>query len=249
MYLMYVDESGDAGVFTGGNSQHYILSGIIIHVNDWKDCLERLVKYRKSLRDSIGLQPRVELHCSELIRIQKIEEYKAIPKYLRMALINSFVSEMPIIFSKGKIINICLKKLELPQCKDFQVLAWSRLIQRYDTFLKKTDNSKGIIISDDSGEAILRALLRKMRVYNPVTSHFQRYHNPVIDNIIEDIFYRDSSHSHIIQAADFIAHCLYRKEFPKGSLKKYGLDRVFNTLEPILLKQASNIDQLGIVRK
>ncbi|RNI28190.1 DUF3800 domain-containing protein [Rufibacter immobilis] len=250
MYLMYVDESGDAGVFTGNNSPHYILSGIIIHVDDWKDSLERIIKYRKMLRDTVGLQTRVELHCSELIRIQKIEEYKAIPKFTRLALITSFVGEMPALFSKGKILNICLRKEALPHCTDFQTLAWSRLIQRYDTYLKKADNSKGIIISDDTGEAIIRSLLRKMRVYNPVASHFNAsYHNPVIDNIIEDVFYRDSAHSHIIQAADFVAHTLYRKEYPKGSLKKYGLDRAFNLLEPILLKQASTADPLGIVRR
>ena len=38
------------------------------------------------------------------------------------------------------------------------------------------------------------------------------------------------------------------KEYPKGSLRKYGVNLFFNRLEPILLKEASNQDDLGIVR-
>lgn len=39
------------------------------------------------------------------------------------------------------------------------------------------------------------------------------------------------------------------KSFQKGSLKKFGLDKIFDELEPILLKKASRSDPLGIVRK
>jgi hypothetical protein len=38
-------------------------------------------------------------------------------------------------------------------------------------------------------------------------------------------------------------------EYPKGSLKKFGLEHQFKKLEPILLKQASKNDEFGIVRK
>lgn len=46
-----------------------------------------------------------------------------------------------------------------------------------------------------------------------------------------------------------IAHTLYRMEYPKGSLKKFGIEHQFKKLEPILLKQASKNDNYGIVRK
>lgn len=69
------------------------------------------------------------------------------------------------------------------------------------------------------------------------------------DSIIEDIFMRSSHHSYFIQTVDVISHLLYRKEFPKGSLRKYNLESQFDKLEPILLKEASRSDALGIVRK
>ena len=88
-----------------------------------------------------------------------------------------------------------------------------------------------------------------MRVYNPIPSHFTEYYNAPTDNIIEDSFMRNSKNSYFIQTVDAIAHCLYRREKPRSSLKKYGVDTFFNYIEPILLKEASKNDDYGIVRR
>ncbi len=79
--------------------------------------------------------------------------------------------------------------------------------------------------------------------------HFGGSYQATVENIIEDSFMRDSKHSYIVQVADMITHLLYRKEYPKGSLKKFGLQYYFDKLEPILLKEASRSDSFGIVRK
>lgn len=245
---MYVDESGDPGVYTGGNSQHFILTGLIVPISEWSNSLERLVKFRKLVKKATGLPEREEIHSSELVRIDKIEAYRAIPKSSRISILKSFVTEIPSIFPESKIISICLDKQSLQARVSYQELAWTRLIQRYDTFLKKC-KGKGIIVSDDSDEILLRRILRRMRVYNPVPSKFSTgYYNPVINNIIEDTFFRQSKHSFFVQAVDAIAHSLYRKEYPKGSLKKYGLQYLFDTLDSLLLKEASPKDPQGIVR-
>jgi hypothetical protein len=248
MYLMYVDESGDPGKFMGSNSPHYILSGLIISIDDWSNSIERLIKFRESIQKATGLSKRVELHSSEVIRPHKLDEYKKIHKSVRVQLLKSFVAEMHNFFPNSKIVNICLDKATLTQYDEYQEVAWKRLIQRYDTFLRKT-KSKGIIVSDDTNEAALRKLIRKMRVYNPIESKFGGTHNPVINNIIEDIFHRSSTHSYFIQAVDVIAYCLYRKEYPKGSLKKFGFQYLFDTLDGLLLKVAASSDPQGIVRR
>lgn len=247
MYLMYVDESGDTGL-TGHASEHFILSGLIVHQNDWNKYMERLKIFRKALKDKYGLNQRTEIHAAELIRINKQKEYRKIRKTERINILKNYCSQMPIMFDSAKVINICIHKEDHKE-QDIFELAWSRLLQRYDTFLKKSVNDKGIVIADDTDSVKLRNLQRKMRVYNPITSHYTGYYNAPIDNILEDSFMRDSSHSYFIQSADVIAHILYRKEYPKGSLKKFGLEYVFNKIEPILLKKASSYDELGIVRK
>ncbi len=245
---MYVDECGDPGKYVGTNSKHYALSGLIISQEGWYDSLSRLKSFRKKIRDLFGLRLREEIHASELIRVNKIKEYRKIKKYERLKILELHIKEIPLIFSNGKIINIFLKK-ENTFNDDYQKMAWERIIQRYDNFLKRVANDKGIIITDMLDERKIRNLSRKMRIYNQIPSHYGGSYQQLTDNIIEDVFVRDSKHSYFIQAVDSIVHALYRKEIPKISLKKYNIDKYFDNLESITLKEASRNDPLGIVRK
>ena len=120
---------------------------------------------------------------------------------------------------------------------------------RYNRYLNVTQKSKGIIVSDDTENAKVKSILRKLRRYNSVKDNFGKgYYNAATTNIIEDIIPRDSKDSYFIQVADVIAHTLYRREYPKGSLKKYNVDKFFNNFKPILLLEASSKDNEGIVR-
>jgi len=247
MYLMYVDESGDPGN-TGFSTDHFILSGLIISQDEWDKYLSKLKIFRKTIKSKYNLNQRTEIHAAELIRPGKIEEYKKIWKTNRINILRDYCSEIPIIFDTAKVINVCIKKSEHKGVDIFE-LAWSRLLQRFDTYLKKSVNDKGIVIADDTDSNKLMALHRKMRIYNPIPSHYHGSYNSPIDNIIEDVFSRGSHHSYFVQTVDIIVHSLYRKEYPKGSLKKFGMEYQFQKIEPILLKEASKGDELGIVRK
>lgn len=248
MYILYVDESGDPGKHKH-SSPHFILSGLIISQDNWSNHLEKLKIFRKSIYTKYGLNQRTEIHASELIRINKEKDYQKIRKSNRVNILKDYATQIPVIFNNAKVINICLKIEEHPN-NDIFNLAWSRLLQRYDTYLKKEAKDKGIVIVDDTDSIKLQSLQRKMRVYNPLPSHYSnKSYNSPIDNIIEDPFSRNSNQSYFIQTVDVIAHLLYRKEYPKGSLKKFGLEHQFIKLNPILLKQASKNDNLGIVRK
>ena len=245
---MYVDESGDPGISPNA-SKHYILSGLIISQADWDKYLGRLKTFRKSIKTKYGLNMRTEIHAAELIRVKDIEEYKAIRKTDRISIIRDYCSEIPIIFDSAFIINICIKKDEHID-QDIFKLAWGRLLQRFDTFLKKDVKDKGIVITDDVNNISLLTLQRKMRVYNPVSSQYSSgSYNAPIDNIIEDSFPMKSHNSYFIQTVDVISHMLYRKEYPKGSLKKYGIEIQFQKLDAILLKKASSKDAYGVVRR
>lgn len=244
---MYVDESGDPGN-SGFSTDHFILSGLIVFQDDWDNYLSRLKTFRKNIKSQYNLNQRTEIHSAELIRPNKIQEYKLIHKTNRINILRDYCTQIPIIFDNAKVINICIKKSEHIGIDIFE-LAWSRLLQRFDTYLKKTANDKGIIIADDTDSRKLMSLHRKMRIFNPIPSHFEGSYNSPIDNILEDVFSRSSHHSYFIQTVDVIVHTLYRREYPKGSLKKFSIEYQFQKIQPILLKEASKNDDLGIVRK
>lgn len=245
---MYVDESGDPGLHKFG-SPYFILSGLTFPEEDWHKYLQRLKELRKSFKERYGLFVREEIHAAELIRIKKIEAYRKIRKSDRINILKEYCQQIPIVFDNAKIINVCLQKSDFDNAEKIQLTAWNRLAQRYDTYLKKNAKDRGIIISDDTDGIKIIRLLRKMRVYNPIPSQYEGFYNAPADNILEDLFQRSSHHSYFIQSVDVVAHLLYRQECPKGSLKKFGLERLFAELEPILLKEAARNDPMGIVRK
>ena len=247
MYMMYVDESGDPGKSVG-SSGHYILSGIVIHYKQWTNKLNMLKKFRKYIQTKYGLGVQTEIHATELLRIKKIMAYKDIKKADRLRILNEYATYIPNIFKGCKIINVSFNKSKLDLVENVHKLAWERLITRYDTYLKKTAKDEGIIFSDEGNEKTMRLLLRKMRIYNPIQSHFGGSYNAKITKIIEDVTFRKSNTSYFIQTVDVIAFLLYRMDYPKGSTKKYNLDKMFPLLEPIFLKEASPSDKYGVVR-
>lgn len=248
MHIMYVDESGDPGKSEYA-SKHFALSGLIIDANNWSKYLQRLKAFRKSLSGLYKLNQRTEIHASELIRINKIDGYRHIKKADRIRILRFYCEQIPIIFNDAKVINVYFLKSAFANSKEIHLTAWERLIQRFDTYLKKSVKDSGIVIADETNSREILGLIRKMRIYSPVKSHFSGYYNAATDNIIEDLFQRRSDDSYFIQTVDVLAHCLYRKELPKGSLKKYGVEKFFQIIEPICLKEASKGDALGIVRK
>jgi len=237
MHIMYVDESGDPGN-SPLSSSHYILTGLIINQVDWKEALENLTGLREVIFQKYGLKPKIEFHATEIFRTS-LEEYKVIKKSERINMLKFYVNEIPKIFSNAKILNICFDKAKHPGVHNYQDSAWKLFLYEYDIYLQKTVCDQGIIICDESNEHQLRNLLRKSRIQYPVP----------LKNIIEDIVHRKSTLSYFIQTCDIIAHCLYRKEYPKSSLRKHQVESIFNTLEPVLLKEANKVDPLGIVRK
>ena len=75
-----------------------------------------------------------------------------------------------------------------------------------------------------------------------------RRRNIPINRIVEDLIFKESQRSYFIQLADFCAFALLRQENPVPSRSKYGIDKAFATLEPILVREASTKDPLGIIR-
>jgi hypothetical protein len=239
---MYVDESGDPGK-APLSSPHFILSGLIIHINDWEYYLKKLKQFRLKIKQTFGLNLRTEIHAAELIRIQKLSEYKRIRKSDRLSIIKEYCTELPNIFDRAALINVCLNIKDFRD-EDIFNLAWSRLFNEYNNYLIKKQ-SCGLIISDDTSNVKLMTLQRNLNQ----SSISQPSEERILTNIIEDTFYRQSNQSYFLQSCDVIAHMLYRMEYPKGSLKKFGIEHQFKKFKPLLVNKNSEFDEFGIIRK
>lgn len=248
---MYVDESGDTG-FVNSPTAYFALSGIIVHESNWRQFLNHLIAFRKTLRSTYGLPVRGEIHASKFITGQAF----GLTKHVRLAILRNTLDELAK-FQHISITNIIIEKQGKPATYDLFNAAWGTLFQRFENTLIHGNfpgghrNDHGIVITDATAGKKLARLVRKMAVYNPIPND-PRYgggsRNLPISRVIEDPYGKDSSETLPIQMADVIAYFLHQRYKPNSYIRRKRAQLYFDRLQPVLNKHASRFNQLGIVK-
>lgn len=171
MFLMYVDESGDAGQ-VNSPTRYFVLTGMVVHELRWHNALNAFVSFRQRMRDKFGLKLREEIHAGAmlshpgpLVRIKRND---------RLTIIRHFLDELASL-GYVSFINVCVDKLGKPNGYDPFAKGWQALIQRFENTLNHRNfpgpanpDDQGAIFCDETDDVALRRLYRKMRAYNPV---------------------------------------------------------------------------------
>jgi hypothetical protein len=255
MYLMYVDESGDTGLGPAAPTRFFVLSGVVVHELRWKPFVDELVAFRRDLKTRFGLKLREEIHAAHFLT--RPGEVVRIPKHQRLEILRlyaDFLAGFPDI----AVINVVVDKGN--KAPGYQVFenAWQALIQRFENTIShrnfpgpKHPDERGMLFPDATDQKKLNALMRRMRVYNPVSNqpaYGPGYRNIQLRSVIEDANFRDSATSFLIQSADLCAFLLYQHLTPMKYMRKKSGQNYFKRLDPILCKQAATRDPDGIVR-
>lgn len=106
MYLTYVDESGDCGM-VNSPTRHFVLTGLVIHELHWSAALDRLVAFRRRMRDAYNLAMREELHIPAMI--SSPGALVRIPRHDRLPIIRVFAGELAAM-SDLRVINVVVDK-------------------------------------------------------------------------------------------------------------------------------------------
>ncbi len=123
---MYVDESGDTGL-AGSPTKFFALSGIVVHESSWRDFINALIAFRRTLRSVYGLPVRAEMHASELINHRPFN----LPKYQRLAILRNTLDELAKL-NFISITNVVVNKVGKPPTYDVFDSAWGTLFQRFE---------------------------------------------------------------------------------------------------------------------
>jgi hypothetical protein len=252
VYLLYVDESGDVGR-KQGSSRYFALSGFVVHELKWNETLDCIIAFRRSVRLRYGLKLREEIHASHFIH--KPGTLTRIDKSLRLRLLRDVI-DFESTLQDISILNVIVDKNGKPANYDVFQNAWKVLIQRFENTLSHRNfpgpqNAQdfGVLVVDQTDEAKLRGLTRRMRVYNPVPNTAGAgYRQLPIRTLVEDAVHRDSLHSYFVQLSDVNAYFLYQKHEAAGYIKRKGARNYFDRLSPVLCTVASSADPQGIVR-
>jgi len=256
MFMMYVDESGDPGSNLSA-SRYYLLSGLVVHETAWKITLDRLVAFRRRMKGVYGLRMMDEIHASPFIQA-RLHKMKGIPRGHRLGILRAYLKELaqtPNI----SFIHVLVDKQGKAPGVDLFGLAWRALLQRFENTIQhknfpgsKNTSDMGIVLPDDGNTDRLRHLLRKMRAFNPIPNQFPSSsgtsRNQPVRFIVEDPVHRDSQHSYFVQSVDVTAYFLMQYLIPNKFIRQKGARNYFLHLAPVLLRQASPRDPLGIVR-
>jgi len=254
MYLMFVDESGDTGL-RNSPTKNFILCGLVVHELRWRDTLDNILGFRKSLNAAYGLKLRDEIHAAELINSPG--DLARIPKHQRLEILRRYADFLASL-NDINLISILVDKTNKPTGYDVFEKAWQSLIQRFENTLShqnfpgpKNSDDRGMLLCDHTDDKKLTALVRKLRNYNPVPNQAQYgagYRNLGIRTVIEDPCFRDSKMSQFIQAVDTCSYLLQQQENPSKFMRKKGGQHYFKRLTSICCKVASRTDPNGIVR-
>lgn len=254
---MYVDESGDIGL-QNSPTTHFILTGLVIHETNWLPALNQLINFRRRMKASYGLLLKEEIHASAMIN--NPGDMRRIKRHERLSIIRHFADEVAQLPGVN-IINIVIDKRNKSGNYDVFEKSWQALIQRLEnTTLNgnfphpQEDKSTrfpgegALILPDNTDNAKLQRLLRKMRRHNYVPGMGGLpSRNILLRSVIEDPYFKDSAHSYFIQAADTAAFLLYQNINPNAYMRKKGGANYFSRLDPVLCTVASR-NPGGIVR-
>jgi len=250
MYLLYSDESGDPG--RKGQGDYLILSALLIHEGRWRECFDLTKQLRTTLKQEYGIAKNAELHANKNIAGRGVlwgKRWKVEERVKLFQIIIETVSQMPGL----KTMSVCIRKsasqFEGKKGRSIHDTAWTFILQRFHNFIVQQQggnvNDHGIVLHDTGHDVEIRKLMRKLRVYNYVPSRYGSARNVPLTSLIEDPIPRNSAHAQFIQIVDYIAYSLLRRESP---VDKYpGLENIYDILNPVVLKEASSENDLGII--
>lgn len=226
----------------------------MLHELRWQQTREELINFRQTLKAQFGLKLREEIHASALLT--RPGGLVRIPKHSRLEILRHHTDKLAAMPDLS-LICVVVDKQGKPGNYSVFECAWQALIQRFENTLAhrnfpgpKNPDERGLLFPDHTDDKKLNALLRRMRVYNPVPNQAgfgTGYRNLLLRAVIEDANFRDSAHSYFVHAADVSAFALYQHLAPSNYMKKKGGQNYFRRLSPIVCKVVTRQPD-GVVR-
>jgi len=217
MYLAYVDESGDPT----GTSKTYSLGCVLVPGDAWPETFDRLISYRRFLRERFGVPVRAELRANDLLRNKGAFETLALPEGMRHVIYRQTLRMHPKIGLKTFAVVIRKKELaERDAALNARDVAWDYLLQRLrQVSVHPPPGPTTILLAHDEGEGpIVRKLARRARRAGTAGSAFGTGSLSVpFSKLVDDPVPKNSAQSYFIQLADLAAYAAFRRLYPPPS--------------------------------
>lgn len=198
MYLLYVDESGDPAA----SSDHFVVGGLAVHES-------RVRSLNRSLEAIVGryLTVNLELHA-QWIRAGK-GPWGAIPRPVKQGLLADIPASLGrFTRSPGAALFAVARAPGAVPAADPLERVYEELLLRFTQMLIRVNretgrDDHGIVIADEAKyELTLQPIVQRWRTSG---TRFAR-----LGRLVEVPLFIDSKATRLTQAADFVAHAVYR---------------------------------------
>jgi len=252
MRLYYIDESE--------GPTRYVRSALGVDAERWNDLFADVQEWRRELREIYGIPPDRELHACDLLagrgmlarngeaneRLSPDRGAEVFTGGLRR------IEDAAVRIGGVEVINVCLHKSDV---RAHEQVSLDRLLNRVNASVKAAGRH-AFLIFDEGKERMITRAYRRLRIFNPVPSRYERWEegertrNIPVENVIGGPAFRSSDSDHLLQMADLIAHALLKQEEePSQRTAELGVHAAFSILDKALNRNASRPDPQGIVRR
>ncbi len=211
MYFCYFDESGDPGRRNSPTSV-FVLSAVVVHNKDWLETFNRVIRFRRYLREQFGIFPEMELKASWLIHGARHFEKSKFPFLARLS-----VYEAAMRFQRKcgtfRTFAVAVPKNEISENLDIRDTAWQLAMEIVNSFGKRQKENM-YMLPDEGNRDFLIKKLRTMRRADYKAASADMLSEGKIENIVEDPSDRKSHESFFIQLADLNAYAAAQKIRP-----------------------------------
>lgn len=224
MFLCYFDESGDGGApapWGNSSTKAFALGCLIVKDTVWLAALDDFIGYRRFLRESFGIQPRIEVKAATLAHNSGPIRKLRIGDLVRQRIYRQSM-KLPTKLGNGQGIHtfgVVVDKAAMNERGDTenpQRAAWERAIERLERF-SVYNKDFCLVVPDDGTIPIIQSIVREKRRFSYVGSHYGTSALPrPASLVIEDPVPRNSRDSFFIQQADLIAYAAYHAVFPSS---------------------------------
>ena len=252
MRIYYIDESE--------GPRYYVRSALGVDAERWNDLFGDIHEWRRELGESHAIPPDRELHACDLLAGRGLlarnggSNERLSPRQGAEVFLDGLrrIEDAATRMGGIEIINVCLHK---PDGNRYEKFSLDRLLNRINSSVKSAGRH-AFLIFDEGREKMITRAYRRLRVFNPVPSRYERWEegertrNIPVENVIGGPAFRSSDGDYLLQMADLIAHALLKQEEePVPRVEDLGIHQAFSILDKALNRKASRRDPQGIVRR
>jgi hypothetical protein len=212
MFLAHIDESGNTGPVAAGGSLTYTLGCVLIEADEWPQAFDRMIAFRRRVRDRFAVPMRSEARANDLIRASGAFRHLAPAE--RRLIYRAHMRELSNLGARA--FAVVVDKRPKADGVDVFDLAWEGMLQRLERTSSYEDKTF-MILHDDGENDRVRAWARRARRHLTAGGLMGSGHlTTPAHRLVDDPVPRNSQQSYFIQLADLVAYAAFRSVIAPG---------------------------------